>query len=102
MPGEANIKIGVIQWRPPMEMAANTVLVWLDLLDAQGKAVARHLYTFGVLGMDTVQPPLLADMLTTPRTALKSHVVDRGAKANGETEITVEIQNAEPERRRCS
>ena len=53
VPGEGNIKIGAIQWRPPMEMAAHTVLVWLDLLDAQGKAVARHLYTFGVLGMDT-------------------------------------------------
>ena len=44
--------------------------------------------------MDTVQPPLLAGMLTTPRTALKSHVVDRSVKANGEREVTVEIQNA--------
>ncbi len=94
VPAEGNIKIGDIQWRPPMEMASNVALVWLDLLDAKGEAVARHLYTFGVLGMDTVQPPLLADMLKTPRTALKSQIVHRNMKANGETEVTVEIRNA--------
>jgi len=94
VPAEGNVKIGDIQWRPPMEMASKAALVWLDLLDAKGKAVARHLYTFGVFGMDTIQPPLLADMLATPRTALKSHVVHRNAKANGETEVTIEIQNA--------
>jgi beta-mannosidase len=95
VPAEGNIKIGEIPWRPPMEMANHVVLVWLDLLDAGGKAVAQHLYTFGVTGDTNVKPPpLLADLLRTPRTALKSQVVGRSAKANGETDVTIEIRNS--------
>jgi beta-mannosidase len=94
VPAEGNIKIGDISWRPPVELADKVALVWLDLLDVTGKAVAQHLYTFGVAAASNTQrPPLLADLLRTPRTALKSQLVDRSARANGETDVTVEIRN---------
>jgi beta-mannosidase len=93
VPAEGNIKIGDIEWTPPAELSGTVALVWLDLLDASGKAVAQHLYTFGVPAPAAAQKPLLAAMINLPRTQLESHVVDLKVKPNGETEATIEIQN---------
>ena len=93
VPAEGNIKIGDIEWTPPAELAGAVALVWLDLLDASGKAVAQHLYTFGVPSTVAAPPPLLAPMLSMPRSLLKSQVASIEAMPNGETEVTIEIQN---------
>mgnify|MGYP000963262801 FL=1 len=93
VPAEGCVKIGDIQWSPPREMAGKVALVWLDLLDARGECCASHLYTFGVPATSG-KMPLLADILNTPRTTLTSQVIRRRERANGETDITIEIQNA--------
>jgi beta-mannosidase len=96
VPAEGNIKIGDIDWTPPPELSGSVVLVWLDLLDASDKAVAQHLYTFGVPAPATAPAPLLSMMANLPRTQLKSHVASLKAKPNGETEAMIEIQNVGP------
>ena len=93
VPAEGNIKIGDIEWMPSAELSGSVVLVWIDLLDALGKAVAQHLYPFGVPSTAAAPPPLLAAILNMPRTLLKSHMASLKAKPNGETEATIEIKN---------
>jgi len=96
VPAEGSVKIGDVEWTPPAAMAGGVALLWVDLLDASGEAVAQHLYTFGVRSSATVKQPPLAALLRAPRTNLKWRVIQLNTEAKEKKEVVIEIQNRSP------
>ncbi len=88
-----------IMWRPSSDMGGEVALLYLELLDPEGKLLVDHLYTFGIRrsNLDSLKqtkptPPLKALLHALP-TTLDVQTVNFRYAGSGNVKGQIEVEN---------